>query len=65
MVAPLRPTAAYSRNNASLAKAYQIPYLFPALSPDASETDEIWFADLRLLVPMSKALLLDVERFWV
>jgi len=61
MVAPLRPTAAYSRNNASLAKAYQIPYLFPALSPDASETDEIWFADLRLLVPMSKALLLDVE----
>jgi len=26
----------------------------PALSPDASETDEIWFADLRLLVPMSK-----------
>lgn len=61
MVAPLRPTAAYPRNNASLAKAYQIPYLFPALSPDASETDEIWFADLRLLVPMSKALLLDVE----
>lgn len=58
LVAPLRPPTAYSSSNRRLANAYQIPYLFPTLSPDEDKKDETWFADLRLMVPISKALLL-------
>jgi hypothetical protein len=59
LVAPLRPWSAYKRDDASLANAYQIPYLFPTLSPNKDKKDETWFADLRLVLPISKALLLD------
>lgn len=59
IVAPVRPGTAFNSETVKLANAYRIPYLFPTLSPEPSRMDEAWFADLRLLVPISKGLLVS------
>jgi hypothetical protein len=43
----------------NLAKEGRLGYLFPTLSPDGDDTIGSWYADLRLIVPVSKALLLE------
>jgi hypothetical protein len=45
----------------NLAKEGKLGFLFPTLSPDADRTDYSWYADLRLIVPVSKAVLLGRE----
>lgn len=58
LVAPLVPLSrvepAEVRN---LAKFGKVGWLFPTQSPDPSDDKERWFADLRLIVPVSKTLL--------
>lgn len=61
MVAPLINASVLSKGNLGLARRHKIPYLFPTLNPDQTVTDSTWFADLRLIMPVSKAILLNRE----
>jgi hypothetical protein len=42
----------------NLAKEGKLGYLFPTLSPTGDNAKDSWYADLRLIVPVSKAVLL-------
>ncbi len=46
---------------AKLAQAGKVQYLFPTLSPDPKSPERAWLADLRLIMPLSKSLLLQRE----
>lgn len=62
LAAPLIPSTTMSRGQAKKASEFGVGYLFPTVAPPLGETgdsDVAWFADLRVLVPLSKGVLLD------
>lgn len=62
LLSPLVPESALSTNARNAAKAGEIGYLFPVTPDREPFISECWFADIRLLVPASKSLLLQRKR---
>lgn len=61
LVAPLISDSQISKEETKLALEYRVGYLFPTLSPPGNQEGTQWFADLRLMVPASKSILLGRE----
>lgn len=60
--APLIPSTAMSRALAKKAGEFGVGYLFPTVNPHTDgegDPSVTWFADLRVLIPLSKGVLLD------
>jgi hypothetical protein len=60
LVAPLVHVSLIpSGETRNLAKEGKLGFLFPTLSPTGDNANDSWYADLRLIVPVSKAVLLE------
>lgn len=58
MAVPLSSSQHLGAQTCSLANQKRVPYIIPSLYRDPTDESVTWYADLRLLVPLSKGVLL-------
>lgn len=62
LVAPLVPLSQISDAKVrNLAKEGKVGWLVPTLKPDPASAEDQWFCDLRLMVPLSKSMLVGKD----